>query len=661
VVVPVLLLGCGPSEAPATSSSNEPAAHVAPNVASASTGPSLPSTNACSDPVAAWDGGVRIGSICERDAAAFGYTILDLSDTWTPRIFSPHGATAPPPYRETFRRLADERLGDGPEWDRAKEDRFLDLYGIFPTLRVMAARLSDDERHACHDAVDDGPLERLERDVDPWADRDRQRAEAVRMGTLLRQLETEKKKRDADSIDALRTDPKLERAFSELERVGARPRAIAAMQAHLRCEGLMKKKKGRGVEGAFDHATTDALRAFQRKHMIVSWSLDAETRTALATDSRELDFRGMLRVLRERVVGATGLIEDGSAAGLQETVMGRSLESAAFRAPAPEILDLDAAPDLVARATDAAARALGWTSPEAARAFFRDLGPGATEALRVAVRLPPLPDYHGPQMNLRAEIDRGDVWYDFPFTKGGHPAPRPVERRPSITLYAKHAGGETALVRWPTTIGGWKAERVKPKEIVLAYKMSPPGDRLWREIFAAPVWIPPESTPKRELVRSRPDGSWATKTDLFGPSYASAYGLTMIVHHQRPRLGKRGDPDEGIRTHGSVSYSSIHHGTSHGCHRLFNHLALRLTSFLLDHRSHAVKGPDVVGYGRTIKWQGKDLKLAFDARGYRYELDPPVVVSVLPGRILGKAQAPPEPQPLPSTMEKLFKQELFEP
>ena len=368
------------------------------------------------------------------------------------------------------------------------------------------------------------------------------------MHQLEKTLEAERKKRGAATLEELRSEAKLGSAFRDFDRVAVRPRAIAAMQAHLRCEGLLKKG---GFEGSFDHPTTEALRAFQRKHMIVSYALDEETRAVLATDSRELDFRGLLRVLRERVVDATGLIEDGSASGTQGEIVARVLETRAFRFKG-EPLAVPGAPDLVAAATDAAARALGWTSPEAAAAFFRGLPPNATRTMRVAVRLPPVPDYHGPEMELSAEIDRGDVWYDAPYTKRGGVKAQPVERRPNLVLYGKQNGTEIALVRWPTTIGGWKPERTRPKEIVLAYKMSPPGKRLWRELLAAPVWIPPESTPKRDLIRPRADGSWATKTDLFGPGYASAYGLTALVHHQRPRIGAAAG-DEGIRTHGSVS------------------------------------------------------------------------------------------------------------
>jgi hypothetical protein len=59
--------------------------------------------------------------------------------------------------------------------------------------------------------------------------------------------------------------------------------------------------------------------------------LGAETRAALLTDSRELDYRTLLRALRERVVDGTGLLEDGSAGNAWEPILGRYIESAEYR------------------------------------------------------------------------------------------------------------------------------------------------------------------------------------------------------------------------------------------------------------------------------------------------------------------------------------------
>ncbi len=60
-------------------------------------------------------------------------------------------------------------------------------------------------------------------------------------------------------------------------------------------------------------------------------NLDFETRTALLGDSREQDFRALLRALRARVVDVTGLIEDGSALGAQGQVQGRVIDTNEFQ------------------------------------------------------------------------------------------------------------------------------------------------------------------------------------------------------------------------------------------------------------------------------------------------------------------------------------------
>jgi hypothetical protein len=77
----------------------------------------------------------------------------------------------------------------------------------------------------------------------------------------------------------------------------------------------------------------------------------------------------------------------------------------------------------------------------------------------------------------------------------------------------------------------------------------------------------------------------------------------------------------------------------HGCHRLFNHLAVRLGSFLLRHSMHVRHGSIAEVYIRPIRWKGHALVLRAEDRGYRYELVPPVPVDVLPGRTV-RTRAP---------------------
>ena len=40
----------------------------------------------------------------------------------------------------------------------------------------------------------------------------------------------------------------------------------------------------------------------------------------------------------------------------------------------------------------------------------------------------------------KAVIDRGEVWYDFPYDETGRPIAQPIARRPRLTLYVRHAG-----------------------------------------------------------------------------------------------------------------------------------------------------------------------------------------------------------------------------
>src|SRR5262249_54751534 len=155
---------------------------------------------------------------------------------------------------------ANERIVEGRAGEMAGRDRYFELYGIFPSLSVVRRRLLDDARHACHAAVDDSALAALQTTVAPW------------------------------------TVPAASRAAAKVE---ARKSALRGVQAHLRCDGLLGP---RAVDGAFDAPTQDGLRLYQRRHMLPSAGLlDAETRDALLTGSRELDFRTLLRALRERV------------------------------------------------------------------------------------------------------------------------------------------------------------------------------------------------------------------------------------------------------------------------------------------------------------------------------------------------------------------------
>jgi hypothetical protein len=511
---------------------------------------------------------------------------IDLGDSWVPRIFSETPAL-PQAYRATYVALANESPGDGAERATERSDRYHELFGISPSFGVLRWRLLDEERHACHAAVNDAPL------VD-------------HAGTLAGGQEATSSRRGR-----------------------ARAAALKVAQAHLVCDGLLAPGD---AKGRFDAATEEAVGLYQRRHMLPSrpGTIDQETREAMLRPSRELDFRALLRALRERVADATGLIEDGSAANAWEPVLGRFIDSSEYRNVLRDQPLPGAVPDLVARATAVAARALGWTSPEDATAA---LAPSAPRT--VTLLLPAAPAYHSPSMDLRVEIDRGDIRRGYSKDRAGRIRSAPVERRPTLTVFVRTPEGDVPLVRWATTIGAWQDEKIDQERVAPRYKESPVGRRYWRDLVAAPAWFPPPTTPDEELMSRRPDGRWGAYQDAVGPGYRSAYGLVALLHHRGSVTASRADDelsDATIRTHGSGNYRSILRGSSHGCHRLFNHLAIRLGDFLLAHRAFERSGLIDERYERTLHWRGRTAKLRVSGRGYRYELTPAIPVDVLPGR-----------------------------
>ncbi|MGE5180432.1 MAG: hypothetical protein ACM31C_00135 [Acidobacteriota bacterium] len=567
------------------------------------------------------EGGVERGEVCEAEARARGYSIVDLTDTWTPALFAPAADGQVPSFHDKYLALAAEHDERGRPLDG--EDALDELYGVVPALSIVQARLADDARHACHAAIDVTPIAMLDRTLsqDDRAAVDQQNAWRDTYGKLL----------------AKQQDPEASPLYAKWKKLDDQHTALVTAEQVLRCEGWLLDKD---TDGSFTWRTGNAVEMFQRRNFLMPTErLDADTRDALQIDSRELDFRLALRVLRERVVDATGLVEDGTAGAGPQPILGRLLDPAPMRAARNAAPMANAAPDLVGAATDAAARELGWLDPQRVRGFL-DRHP---TGVRVAVRLPPLPAYHAPNMELSAEIDRGDVYYD----DTPPPFRRIVAHRPTLVLYVNDHGIQRPLVRWPTTIGGWADQRLPDGSLVQRWKESEVGPRLWRDLYAGPTWLPPRSTPDRDLVKNLWNGHWALKTEVFGPGPHAAYGMVLLEHLQVVKLkdGTTRLDDNGIGTHGSASVTSIVNGTSHGCHRLYNQLAVRLGDFLLRHRDHVVRGEQLLGpteaYRRVVFHNDEVFKAKIDTRGFLYELTPPVPVTVLKGRIMSRRKVPP--------------------
>ena len=242
------------------------------------------------------------------------------------------------------------------------------------------------------------------------------------------------------------------------------------------------------------------------------------------------------------------------------------------------------------------------------------------------------------------EIDRGDVIYDPLYNAAGKETNQSRHRFPSFTLRVKWQGQTIPLVKWRTTIGGWRSDLAADGYEYYRYKGSDVGPRVWRNIVSGPVWIIPPSTPIRTMVKDKTvNGSsqMVVNYDETGPGYLSAYGLVAAYNVVPGRDGKP-DWDNGVRVHGSAEYLSIlnPNAFSHGCHRLMNHLAERMFSFVLQHRNVHIEGEKRLGFQRQFLWKDDVYTLRLPTRGFWYTLDPPLQVNVLEGNIIGKVRKP---------------------
>jgi hypothetical protein len=168
---------------------------------------------------------------------------------------------------------------------------------------------------------------------------------------------------------------------------------------------------------------------------------------------------------------------------------------------------------------------------------------------------------------------------------------------------------------------------------------------VWQTIMAAPVWIPPDSTPTGSMTKLKRSGGKTRRVvnyDETGPGYMSAYGLVAGYH---VKLNEKSDGtvsvwDNQIRTHGSVDYMSILRRYSHGCHRLYNMNAVRMFSMILQHREYVREGQTKIGAARKFTVDEKEFVMRLDTRGYKYELVEPIRVTVTEGRVRGVRQNP---------------------
>lgn len=597
------------------------------------------------DPIPLWVNGEVDGDIDATTARREGFVVLDLGEAWAPYLFTTRSSETeeerPNAYRETYLALARGEFPDNHHGERARSDKYLEHYGILPTLGLLRERMrTTTNQRECVAELNYQPLIDFD-DYLSYQNRDQGRRFAQRARVVERQVEQLVHARHVASraeLDQSTLNNRDQRLLDEYDRTIPAYRAIIAAQERLECEGFFEDK-GTYVRGGLDWATHEALAEFERRHRIIGWGvIGRETLEMLRRTPAEADQESVIRVLTERGMHAGRFIEDGSVQNRQYT----GVDGARHEVP-----------NLEGQLRTMLIESFGLQTPESTLAFLEQLGELPADGhLRVALQGPRVPEYYSDDMDFRVEIDRGDVWYEFPVLEGGSERPQPVERRPHLTLFVQYNDQRIPLVRLGTTIGGWRREMIDDT-VWLKYKNSPTGPVIWQRIVAAPVWLPPESAPPRELLTRVPRGRGAEAYRVnyheVGPSYASAYGL-VVAYHSRYAVNEDGTyrigEDEGIRTHGSVDYMSIMRRHSHGCHRLHNYLAVRMMSFVLGHRPHTRVGQQQLGYRRLLEYEEHEYTMEIDTGGYEFQLETPIRVNVLEGRIRGNIEQPiREPMP----------------
>lgn len=532
------------------------------------------------DEVALWRDGEQVEILARELAETRGLQLLDVGTDWAPQLFR-STPEVPHDYAPLYVDLANGRFDQSTdEGRRAAWERYLEAHGIPPSPLLLMHRFDQLSATPC--------------------------STNLRLG-VIRELES----------------------ASWASPASASPEAVEALRARLECEGHLRVTPS----GQLDEDTRAALEEFERRNRIYARGvLRGPTLAALQREPLELERESLVRVLTERLVLDLGVIEDGSACGvLPERRSGR----------------VEDAPDVVQRIRQRVIASFGLDTVEGLRRFYARMKEAlATAHYGLALDAVGLPDYYGHDMELWIEIDRGDFYYDFPFDADGAPRDFHIQKGPTLVLFARDAQQHVRpLAQYRTTIGGWRIRQYGDREL-WEYKESPPGARVWARLIAAPVWLPPRSTPEESLLitlRRTQDGSTYRELNrnLIGPSFASAYGL-LAAHHRR--FGQTSDRDfelrgdEGIRTHGTADYTSIGRPSSSGCHRLHNHLAMRLFSFLLAHRVYQRTGHGSTQYRVAVNVDGREQHHSVWRTGYGFDLERPIEVEVLNGRALGAAK-----------------------
>ena len=176
---------------------------------------------------------------------------------------------------------------------------------------MLRARFVQDADHPCHDQESADALEAVE--TVSYVAPEAVKKEEHRLARIRVELELARRKAKLATLEELAEKQPAQAAKVKLlaKRAAEKP-AMAAVERRLTCEGLLGAQ-GKHQAGIYDDAMRLAVRRFQQKHMIYESNyLRKKTVDALAQPLLDNDYEGLMRAMRERVVSAAAILEDGS-------------------------------------------------------------------------------------------------------------------------------------------------------------------------------------------------------------------------------------------------------------------------------------------------------------------------------------------------------------
>ena len=189
----------------------------------------------------------------------------------------------------------------------------------------------------------------------------------------------------------------------------------------------------------------------------------------------------------------------------------------------------------------------------------------------------PVPAYHAQPVRLRAEIDRGDVWTSYPFDAEGRPRPSPSRTGQPLRFSSRPtpARSRSSAGRRQSARGNRRRSTTTPRPFATRRRPSDDGTGAISSRRRHGSLRPPPPTGS-SCGEDRTGGGCRMKSESARVPISVRAGGFVPPPGDRDQRRRIEYADIDIRTHGSANYRSILRGSSHGCHRLFNHLAIRL-------------------------------------------------------------------------------------